>query len=523
MRHLLLVVLLVACGPVAYSRRHLSSGPCADETTYACLGAVRVRRYIIEGFPAPPPHRSDAGSFERAVELDVREAIGAMRIILGNDPDVRRRLRAARALAAMNDAGSAPLIAALARNAEDIGSGAWDAAVEALDQLGPAAALPYARDWMSRHRELVDLADTHRARWCIRAVMRANDVSALPELQAWVPQVEQAPLAQFDRVVLHSTLYGARMQLGEQPFRRDMQRHLGTPDAIVPTQPETTLEGLGYDLGDADALARFASSLSPEADVAYDGIDRLAPVIAAAEASGGRAARDAAQARARLIARLEGFTAVREDPDHPNFSEVLRARHYASLARLGAPGAAERLLAIARDPESREGALVAARHALELGVPGAADVAFELLRWGIGAAGTPHDLLPWQAARDLLDAAARTGDGRWSIALLDAREALRDRALFHMARRRPREACAVVTEHAAYAQPSAARPALTALTTLGPACTTELGALARQGEPRVRAFAIEVLAMLGDPSVPALLERGGPELDRARNIASLPP
>ncbi len=490
------IVILTGCAH-AHERRGIASrSRCTGERSYACLGALRVSPYALATIAQASDWRRTVPAIELAARLDMRQAVPLLRALLAPNVEPRTRSAAALALVELGDHESGPAIAALLRELEEATYPiSWDECARALFAVDRGAALEYAHDWMQRHPALESRAEEARAFQVIEVLRATNDDASLPALRAWMAPFENVDSEEADFVVAH--VLAARLQFGDEPLRSRIQAQLVAPEwTIVPALPEIALDGLGYDANDAMGLAMIASTTGLEARVAYDGIDRLVPLLSDAQ-------------RAALVARMSEYTSVREDPSHPNYSPRLLVRHHASLARLGHAPSAARLAELAGQADGSMSSVIAAREALALGLPGAADAVYATLAAGRTAR---EELAPREDRLALLDrAAAQMGseDGRWAVAVLDPQ--LDERALYHLARLRPASACDAVFPVLASGGTleRQVRPALTALTTLGDACRPHLEQLV--SHPRApavtRGAALEVLARLRAPSTPMWIRR----------------
>jgi hypothetical protein len=235
----------------------------------------------------------------------------------------------------------------------------------------------------------------------------------------------------------------------------------------------------------------------------------------------GRADPRFAVARAQLRTWLTQRSAepdVRGDPTHRDHNPERRALHLAALAFLGDRQAKAQLDELIRDPADQGTApWVAAKEALLLDLPGAADLAAARLRLGLTSITRRYTQRTW-AHRGLvhvtehvevIDELARRGDPRFVLGLLDRNVFAREATVLPLARRRPPEACELVGQAAHAAQPESIQDAFWALSVLGDHCRDTWHRLVSDPSqpPKVRGMALEALAMLRDPSVPALLDR----------------
>lgn len=516
--------LVLACAvlpglPRVASAQAYSCERIEGERHYECLGAIRGAPRIVAELRSTTDDGRLSDLAELAARLDLQRAVPALRARLGA---VAPRVGAdvAHALATLGDAGSAEAIRTLARQTEGHHSSAWERAVDALERLGPQAALPYAREVIGR------MSDPGAA-WFETLLSRVLPIlvdggatDALLALKGWTN--ERGVL----RDMFYARVMGARMRLGDEPLLGPMRVALGTRNATVPVEPSHYVGGLGDHPDDVPALVRFAGDTGREGRAAYDAILRF---IARAEARG----EDRAWARARrdLERGLVGLTPHREDRAHVQFEARPLARHHAALARLGHAPSRTRLLELTDEDPTTVIPWIAARHALALGLPGAVDRAAAVVARGMAPGGRDRT---WEERVRLLDAFAEAHpeDARWAVALLDRHPRVRDRALHQVARRRPASACRVVPEHARRIQDTLwnaqVRHAMMALTVLGDACRDEIERAATDdaAPPVFRGMVIELLAVLRSDRLEATMRRWGDDRDlgwsptRARQIAA---
>ncbi len=527
-----LSVFIAACGASGTSGKYdaVSAAPAGrdclrDHTAYYCLGGIRARPHLLAALS------EGRDVFELVARLNVQDAVPLLTEILERDRDVRRRMAAARALADLAASGVAESVRRLAADLEEregVGD-AWSQAAAALARLDAAQALTYARDFRDRHPTLDTPLSHLQAHWIVNVVREHGQASDLPRLIEWgaVADDPERPV----RYQLTTRVIAARIQLGEEPFASRYRAGLGTPNTSVPAAPELALEGLGTHPNDIPALVRFASSLDPEASIAYDGIDRLVSRLNARQ-------------QADLIARLSRHTQMREDPNDTNYTRELQARHHASLARLGHAPSRDRLMQLAGEDVGSTTSVVAAREALRLRLDGAADAAYAVLV----ANRISREPRVRDALREaLLDAAVEHmggTDARWTAAALDG--PLTNRVVYHLARVEvDRSACDGLFSQLAAPQPSVStdpsgapvassadrcgtridvgsvRPALLSLTLAGGTCIAHFEQLvAHPRAPReVRGHALEVLGILRAPSAVALAQRYANELPGASAAA----
>ena len=518
-----------------FPERHLI---CADvaHLDHRCLGPVRGRADLLAALRAQPDYARagrDHAIIDRrdhAARLaglwSLPEAAAPLRALLGLAvlpaeqgtnvavSKLRSRGEAAVALAALGDLATAAVLPGFLREIEASGHWMlWEDVLAALGRLDAAAAGRYALDLLGRQRTVADLHNAKRH--LLPYLVAARELRALPVLQ----RLAGGTGVPMRLSHTHCLLGATRLGLGEEPLRRTVRRvmtgpYSGTWEATC--DGEWLSAAFGTDPDDVDVLLRHTGRTDRGLDHgmalrAFDRILVLVRTLDDADRAPAQASTRGRRARARQ-ALLRGLHALDAHPHLRSAGGVphLAALHQVALAGLKDAGALRAVGAQIDDPADRSGAAwIAALHAVRLALPGALDSASRLIRRGVGYRNRHtsgiYDGVRVQAL-DAVVAGATPGDGRWAVAVLDPDERVRERALFHLARRRPATACARVTEAAPEATDRAVQDGLFALSVLGATCAPELERLAREARLRgeVRGMALEMLGLFRSPLVPLL-------------------
>jgi hypothetical protein len=437
---------------------------------------------MLERFQSPKTtadQRADLA--ETFAALQMKSAVVPLRNAFASEQDPFAKSHLASALVELGDEASHEPVMAFCRSVEQKVSSAWERCFDALaaDEKGRA----YVVDLAKRIPAIKTSWDETEARRILPVLMKHQTREALPTLVRWSADANEL------RDHTFGLIQGARIRLGDEKLASRVRVDLGKANATVPAWPETWVDGLGGHPGDVPALLRFASSTAPESRLAYDAIDRLIPLLP-----------EGAPARKELHAGLVRLTSHRENRQHVQFEARMLARHHASLARLGHAPAKQRLRELTQGDFDTVIPWVAARHALELQLPGAVDDALRVV-----LAGRRADPRFGEVRVDLVRTAASVlgnADPRWAAGLLDAHTMVRETTLRLLARGRPAGACDIVAAEARGAQEDAADDALLALTlTPDNRCDAALVSLVEHKDtsPRLRAVALETRILMRRP------------------------
>jgi len=567
------VALIVGCGPsnanaparnasnevpkVSETKAPVRTHGCEaphDSSLYYCMGARGASKLAAELVAhQAKPHYEIRDVVLLVGELNMQEAVVPLRDLLRNprkDPSNPSGLHdpfmlqdVAHALADLGDVSVAQDLVKLA-HAQEQGGTIFDQALDAIVRLDSTSALAYARDLASR-------IDDPRTTWgqsMVRKVLpiferaHANDV--MPMLVEWTEgkkALEGLSYAHAFGEVTH-----ARLRLGDASLAKKLRKELGERDRAVPAYPEHFVDALGDHPDDVPAMVRFAGAPSPEGWAAYEAIDRYARTLAEARTS---KAKNLAALEKGATALLEGLNDLTSFRDHGTkdqaghtgfmYSPRLQVRHHASLARLGEASSRKKLLELVDGPDDHASAWIAAEHALDLALPGAAEKAEKLM---LAATKPSMTTEIWEARVHLFERAAfvmGTNDARWVTMIFDTHPLVQKRAIETFVRTKPAGACKVVLPALKNLPSQTAgtyiggtydrtiRDGLVALTFLGSQCAPELRAFVSDSSlPLVsRGLSLQVLAMLRDPSLEAIAEKLPHEfwehVGRAREIAAL--
>jgi hypothetical protein len=512
---------------------------------FRCLGLVRGGPGILRVVSAPPgtrffghpyPDSWRQTNMRAAGAFALAQAVPGLRRELGRpipesfEPWQRQAARqtqhaAARALADLGDARSAPALLALLRTLETDGFNLWRDTLAALPRLDPKLAQGYALELIGRVIETPgELRRNPRLFGDVLPLITSGAPAVLDLLRrasALVVAGELAP-AGLDSC----ELLAARVRLGDVALRDELRPELALS---VSTQRAaacySTLMPDLYPGRDVDELDVLMHRHRYEALLAWLHARRASP----------RDAR-AAEAERRLLAWLRKRSAepdVAGDRSDRRFHPGTRALHLVALAVLGDAPGQRALDALIADPEDDGTApWIAALHAIEFGLSGAAERAETRLRLGIAQSTRRFSRKSWPERGSLkiteqgavIEALAARGDARFVLGLLLRSGFDRELTATLVARRPPRRVCEIVAGAAASAGEQQVQDAYWSLSVLGDRCRSVMAEQAKNAGalPHVRGMALESLAMLRDAQVPAIagsLERDAmPAVGRARII-----
>ncbi|MBT3221580.1 MAG: hypothetical protein HN348_21065, partial [Proteobacteria bacterium] len=459
-------------------------------------------------------------AIETVARLNLGDAVEPLRAMLANrSTDIYVMPEVIKALGELDDRESVPQLIAKVRQFErDERILDWRVTIETLSGFGPEFSSTYANDFIARTPQ-IDSRELHLfAEGILPVLVAGHDESAIPHLVRWSENWSDEPFrTDMQSLRLFGRVTGALMRLDySSPELSELRHQLGVPNAVVPVHPQNYVAGLGSQNDDIPALLRFASSTSPESTEAYLAINRMLDRLNR-EVDHAATREKALSARMQLQLGLQFLTEHREDQEHIQFSGRALVAHHQALSRLGDERSSERLLELGQTDPTFARAWLATTAALQMDLPGARDQAFTLLKTSAQNSSLFHEIYDDRLA--LLEAAvAAMGaqDPRWTIALLDGREDVGHRALWHFSRLRPAGACDVVTREARQAESRGASRGLLALTVLDEQCREQLEA--RIVEPGLtwvlRGTYLEILAMMGSPRLPKLKQQYGDEVGR---------
>lgn len=522
---------------------------------YRCLGYLRGKAGIVRVVDAPPGTRfrgfetANASWVQQnmlaAAAFDVREAIPGLqkalarphpkRVERGEDFDkIRTVATAAVALAELGDRVSSPAIVELLRELEGTDfNGAWRDTFRALARDDRQAAAAYAVEVVEKVAAgKLPLSRTHEWFDVLPHLDVADRARALPALVTLTTSTE---LAKLHDNVAHDACraYGARLRMGDVKLaaevRRPLETTLDTNLASVCYNPLVAALYPGEDAREIPTLLfrkRHAEILALTQRLAKDGSPR------------------AASARTRLLAGLRRMDTDRRlvgSLAETSWIQTDRALWLASRAALGDRDALAELYAWVDDARTDlDGAWTGAWAALELELPDAATHAERRLR--IGVTQSPPSVretdldrggTPVTARVRVIDVLFAQGSPAFALGLLQRDGAARERALFHLSRRRDADVCRVVTSQLGEAERDVVDEALWSLSTVGASCAAEIERVARDASmpAEVRGYAMEHLAMVRSPLAVPLADAWEPGRDaspaqasrqRVRIIASSP-
>ena len=504
-----------------------------DPNDYRCIGLTRGKAGILQVLSAPPGTRfrehNNTTSWIRqnmivAAAFDLREASPPIRATLARPISDRNawnkhllRAEAAHALAVLGDQSAAPVIArSLVEWEQGPLLGLWKSTALSLFVLAPHTAEDYAVDLLQRlGRDGFQYSKQHERLEVLAFLSPRKRRASLDALRRLTAQPEA-----YDRdadAPGYCQLMAARMTLGDPLIVDRARAQIATSlrdNWAVNCYSEWLASLFGARLDDVDTLL-FR--------VAYDRILNWLVVYKQHEK---RARRDGdhgklAKIRAARQVLQAGLEKRSKDPRvssprHVDFSTDTRAKHFAALAALGDTNALRKLQAIIVDSEDRGDApWLAARLAVELELPNAVEFALRRLRMGLTYT-TEHRWIrsgrigPLETRRvQLLEVLVRTlgrQDLRWSVALLDREQAMRESALMHVARVQASGVCDVVADAAQEADRKAVQDGFWALSMQGSSCRGSMEKLVLDSDQpaHVRGMALELLAMLRSPKVEQL-------------------
>lgn len=505
----LLLVPLVATAHDSASRstrivrdRHLVCTTAKDAARVDCVGPIEARSTLLAELDGTDVDRARDAAIDAAY-FDVREAIPKLRpwLALPSDSFPHRELRgeAAYVLAQLGDAPSASAIEATVRDFETTGHGfLWADTLAALARLDPARASRYAIDFARRTTDWrISMPGGSGKLPALDYITIADAAKALPVLE------RQAKGEETGYAHAHCELMAARVRLDEQlrvEVREKLLGHYG--GSWLAGCAESVLSRLGATPADAAVLVRHLGRDDRGMDfgvanIAYARILELLTRLPEDD-----------PARATLRRGLEERNRWPHvaDPKSASYSLHYVAYHQAGLAGLGDAKARQALFAVI-DGTDVDTAWLAAYWALRLALPGGIDRAMALAVRSVTSPPASRSGIYAQLRGRVLDTLADVAkdDGRWAVMLLDPDEHAFERALYRLARQKPRGACEVVTA-AAKAVPASSVMTQTdrafwALTALGPACIPALERLFVDDKVtgEVRGSALEVLAALEAP------------------------
>lgn len=516
---------------------------------WRCIGVPRGTPGIARVISAPAGSRFHGHPYLESWRQDNLQAAGEL-ALQSLKPLVRRELErpipegvepwqrgelertkhhAARALADLGDAASAPRVLAFLRTLEKDGFNLWRDTLDTLPRLDPALAESYAIELFERaiqrpalHRQNAQLFTD------LLKLLPSSSARALPVLQKLTAHVTK------DGVGLpHGSggceILAARLRMGDAELQRELRAELNT--ASLDTQR-------GVECYSALMPALYPGRDGAELDVLMYRV-RYEAILSYLEAT--RSA-GATPERARLLAWLRKRS---RDPDvggdrsRRDYFPDRRAMHLAALAALGDAPARQQLSTLIADPKDDGTApWIGAYYALRLELDGAADLAVKRLLVARRQHMQRHSSESWPRRGGLVitehgrivEELVRRKDPRFALGLLDKEGFTRVLTTTWLARELPAAACDLVGDAARDAEPESIDDAFWALSVLGQSCRATMQRLVADGsQPQpVRGMANEHLAILRDETVPANNSRlsrdrsYAPTVSRARIIFTAP-
>ncbi len=491
---------------------------------WRCVGTPRGTAGIIRTIGAPPGARFYRHNHAESWRQDNMDAAGLFNL-KGAIPVLRRELKrpipsdaepwrqgqlrrnqhsAARALADLGDKPSGPAVVKMLRQAETRGFNQWRDSLDSLLRIDAELAQRYAL-------ELIERGATKPA---YIAKNKSLFTDLLPLVTKSTPEALRvlklaSGMLTARSVKLPNSAYGGcamlakRLELGDTELTRELRAEVNK--ASLRTQRG------------AHCYSKLMPVLYPGTGLIH--IDVLTYRHRYAEILDGLAGRPAPSAAAKrtLLVWLHQRSKtpkIAGGRTHRDYSPITRALHLAALSALGDAKARREIAALIRDPKDAGVApWIAARQALRLALPGAADLAAERLRLArrlhTRRFSTSRQvrrgahLMTEQA--QLVEALAERGDPRFVLGLLGENVFAREYTIFALARRKPPEACDIIARAAAGAKRIPVDVAFWALSVMGTRCRTAMKRLV--SDPKqpayVRGMANEHLAMLRDQSVVA--------------------
>jgi hypothetical protein len=564
----LVVIDVARAEPLPAREAHPVAPPARDEgrrlappmvlaegrNNYRCIGIPRGSAGIGRVLSAPPGTRFFGRISAASWRRDNMRAAGAF--ALGKAaPALRRelerpilpglegyqlaeqlqlKLAAGLALADLEDRAAAPALRAFVQSRElQPYPLIWEDALDPLARLDPVLAQRYAIAALTRLVNQPAAMGKHRGmvRQLLPLLTQSSPraLAVLRQLSSLLVEPDGDPDGHEACLVL-----GARARLGDELLLAELR-----PELAVELRTQrgvacySQLIGPVFPGRDPDEVATLTHRHR------YQEILALLRLMADRERSGQgdpRFATARAQLRAWLVKR-SGEPDVRGDASHRDNNPERRALHLSALAFLGDARAQRQLEALIRDPaDDGTAPWLAAHQALLFELPGAADWAAARLAIAMGSITRRFTQRSWGSRGlvkvtehvEVIDALARRSDPRFALGLLDRNVFAREATVHHLARLRPPRACEIVGQAARHAQPQSVQDAFWALSVLGDECRDTMGRLANDlGQtPAVQGMALEALAMMRDPRVPALLDRSAtarelkPATERARIIDS---
>ncbi len=514
----------------------------AGGNDFHCIGFPRGRAGILRVVTAPPgarfAHHGD-GEAWRLVNYRAAGAVGLTEAIPALRREVERpipagpadyktfalldaKLHAMRALGDLGDKESAARMAAYLRSREDESySTVWQASLEPLARVDPAAAQAYAIALIqragdkTRHPTDANAAGDDTLVRAVLPLLRQRSAADLAVLQKLDTNTSASYPAWHDAC----EVMAARMRLGDDALRKALRAELMTDlrtNRAAVCYSELMPDAFpGEDPDEIDTLLfrhRYEEML--------DFLER-----ARALAKKGKLDARWKEAQKKMLDWLHKQSsepAIAAGPSDTRFRRDEHALHLVALAVLGDAAGKAALDRFIDDPaEEREWPWIAAEQALRFDLPGAADHAEKRLRLAIDHRTTRYgtSLDPMRGPLTVndhvrvLDALAARGDARFALGLLDEDRWAREAAAVHLAKHKPAAACDLVGNAAKRAIPAQSsdepvQDALWALSLLGDACRATAWRLFQDAAepPGVRGMALELLAMLRDPRVASQLE-----------------
>jgi hypothetical protein len=538
-----------------FRERYLVCDP--DRLDHDCLGATRFgRASIVEALEAGAQGELDARSASQLHDA----AAGAQLYALSSAKEPARRLlrrtvpladedswkstairrarvAAAMTLAALDDRASAPAIEQLVEELETHGSGSlWRDALRALALLDAAAAGEYAArvmaKWSPADMRMSMPGGTSRDAVFV-FVEDHPTAAALTELQRLSPSDGSSSRGSW------CEMRRVRIRIGDADLEREVRATFakGASGTWVAGCDGHMVRAFGAEARDVDVLLPMIGG-KPRPDQPHTGLDhgvtnsaygRILELEAAMKTMPTGATRSARNRIRRELKEHAGYPLIAQ-PGHEDFSPHYVAFNAAALAGVGDRSANAELMTLIEDPAALDGApWLAAYWALRLDLPGSKDAVATRIALG---ARTPER---WRGSvfddirvRTLDAFVQRHGtDARWTAALLDGDMNTRERALYHLARKKTLGACDVVFAGAPAASRRAVEDAMLSLTVLGDHCRPQLERAIADATTasKIRGMAFEILAMMGSDLPPrlapqALSQTGmAPYIDRADDIA----
>ena len=522
---------------------------------YRCIGLPRGKAGILRVVGAPPGTRFRDHPYPTSwVETNMRAAAtfaltevapSLIRTLERGVPAAlepwqkleRLRLRSSAALA-LADLGEpsakAPILSLVVERQEADYPGFWEDGLDALGRLDPPGAHDYAVQSLERFASTPDhdTREDNQMRKLLPLLVRP-DPAALKALKAVHLQIDPKLSGSGHASCL---VFAARVRAGDAPLRAELAKELST-DLRTNRSAVCFSEAMaavfpGEDPDELDALLlrhRYRELLSlvrgmQQRQAAGDADPRFEPTRA--------------KLRAWLVKRAGDPDIVKDVTDR-RFDPVDRVRHLALGAALGDSAAHKDLISTVVDPKDDGIApFIGASAALDLGLAGAADAAAKRLSLSLTVHTERRSSEPWARRGwvtvtehvELIDRLAARGDARFALGLLDRQIHAREATALLLARKKPKQACAVVARAASGAEEHAIQDALWALSILGSSCAAELEALFTDpsATAAARGMALEALAMLREPAIASALAVDPPKdtirpaRQRARIIASSP-